>query len=50
MKLLKNSVVGFIVSFIGSIPLGYLNIVGRNLQRLWIQSLLLFPSGVDSHY
>jgi hypothetical protein len=27
MKLLKNSVVG-IVSFMGSIPLGYLNIVG----------------------
>lgn len=28
MKLLKNCIVGFLVSFIGSIPLGYLNLVG----------------------
>ncbi|WP_300565908.1 hypothetical protein [Flavobacterium sp.] len=28
MKLLKNSIVGFLVSFIGSIPLGYLNLIG----------------------
>ena len=28
MKLIKNSIVGFLVSFIGSIPLGYLNLVG----------------------
>lgn len=28
MKLLKNFIVGFLVSFVGSIPLGYLNLVG----------------------
>ncbi len=28
MKHLKNIVVGFLVSFVGSIPLGYLNVVG----------------------
>ncbi len=28
MKLLKNCIVGFLVSFVGSIPLGYLNLVG----------------------
>ena len=33
MQILKNIVVGFLVSFIGSIPLGYLNIVGFNVYR-----------------
>ena len=33
MKLLKNILVGFVVSFIGSIPLGYLNIAGFELHR-----------------
>jgi hypothetical protein len=28
LKLLQNSVVGFLVSFVGSIPLGYLNLIG----------------------
>jgi len=28
LKLLKNCIVGFLVSFVGSIPLGYLNLVG----------------------
>lgn len=28
MKALKNIVVGFLVSFVGSIPLGYLNVIG----------------------
>lgn len=28
MKLLKNILVGFAISFIGSIPLGYLNLIG----------------------
>ncbi|MFT7351846.1 MAG: hypothetical protein ACI9XR_001606, partial [Flavobacterium sp.] len=27
----KNIFVGFLVSFIGSIPLGYLNIIGFNI-------------------
>ena len=31
MQILKNFIVGFLVSFIGSIPLGYLNIVGFQL-------------------
>lgn len=47
MKLLKNSVVGFIVSFIGSIPLGYLNIVGFEIYTgFGFKSLLLFLLGV----
>jgi threonine/homoserine/homoserine lactone efflux protein len=33
MQILKNIVVGFLVSFIGSIPFGYLNIVGFNVYR-----------------
>ena len=28
MQNIKNIVVGFLVSFVGSIPLGYLNVVG----------------------
>lgn len=28
MKVIKNILVGFLVSFVGSIPLGYLNIIG----------------------
>ncbi|MBC7607111.1 MAG: hypothetical protein H7199_09170 [Burkholderiales bacterium] len=31
MKTLKNAGVGFLVSFVGSIPLGYLNIVGLQI-------------------
>lgn len=31
MKLLKNILVGFAVSFIGSIPLGYLNLIGYQI-------------------
>ncbi|WP_310556869.1 hypothetical protein [Flavobacterium sp.] len=33
MKALKNILVGFIASFIGSIPLGYLNVIGYELYR-----------------
>lgn len=33
MQDLKNIFVGFLVSFIGSIPLGYLNVVGFELYR-----------------
>jgi hypothetical protein len=47
MKLLKNSIVGFIVSFVGSIPLGYLNIVGfETYNSLGLESLLLYLLGV----
>ncbi len=31
MKILKNILVGFAVSFIGSIPLGYLNLIGYQI-------------------
>ena len=31
MQILKNIFVGFLVSFIGSIPLGYLNVVGYDI-------------------
>ncbi|WP_298151710.1 hypothetical protein [Flavobacterium sp.] len=33
MKTLKNGSVGFLVSFVGSIPLGYLNIIGYDIFR-----------------
>ena len=31
MQKLKNSAVGFLVSFVGSIPLGYLNLIGYQI-------------------
>jgi len=33
MQIIKNIFVGFLVSFIGSIPLGYLNVVGYDIYR-----------------
>ena len=33
MQNLKNFTVGFLISFIGSIPLGYLNVVGFNIYK-----------------
>jgi threonine/homoserine/homoserine lactone efflux protein len=33
LKILKNIIVGFLVSFVGSIPLGYLNVVGFEIYR-----------------
>ena len=33
MQILKNILIGFLVSFIGSIPLGYLNIIGYDVYR-----------------
>lgn len=42
MKNLKNIVVGFLVSFVGSIPLGYLNIIGYE-----IYSKKGFPNTVE---
>ena len=33
MKYLKNFIVGFLVSFVGSIPLGYLNFIGFEIYN-----------------
>ena len=47
MKTLKNIFVGFLVSFIGSIPLGYLNVIGFEIfSKLGMNSLLYFLLGV----
>ncbi|GAA4758107.1 MULTISPECIES: hypothetical protein [Flavobacterium] len=44
---LKNTAVGFTISFIGSIPLGYLNLIGlQYYQRESLVSTLLFLLGV----
>lgn len=49
MKVIKNILVGFLVSFIGSIPLGYLNIIGVEIySELGINSLILYLLGVIS--
>jgi hypothetical protein len=47
MKALKNIFFGFIVSFIGSLPLGYLNIIGVEiLSKLGMNPLLSYLLGV----
>ena len=47
MKALKNIIVGFIVSFVGSLPLGYLNIIGVEVfAKLGINSLISYLLGV----
>ena len=47
MKLLKNSLVGFLVSFVGSIPLGYLNVIGFDIYcDSGIQPTVLYLFGV----
>ena len=47
MKALKNLVVGFGVSFVGSIPLGYLNIIGFEIySKSGIYSLIPYLAGV----
>lgn len=47
MKALKNLVVGFLVSFVGSIPLGYLNIIGFEIyQKEKLKALILYLTGV----
>jgi hypothetical protein len=47
MKAFKNIIVGFIVSFVGSLPLGYLNIIGVEvLSKLGINPLLSYLLGV----
>lgn len=47
MRALKNIFVGFLVSFIGSIPLGYLNVVGFEIySKLGMYRLIFFLFGV----
>lgn len=47
MKIVKNIAVGFGISFIGSIPLGYLNVIGYDVyNRLGTASLVGFILGV----
>ena len=47
MQNLKNIVVGFLISFVGSIPLGYLNVIGFDIYTLsGIQSTVLYLLGV----
>lgn len=47
MKAIKNILVGFIVSFIGSIPLGYLNIIGFQIYaEFGIENVVQYLLGV----
>ncbi|WP_291150529.1 hypothetical protein [Flavobacterium sp. UBA7680] len=47
MKSLKNTLVGFLVSFLGSIPLGYLNLVGLEIYtKSGLHDLVFFLFGV----
>ena len=47
MKAIKNIFFGFLVSFLGSLPLGYLNIIGVEVfSKLGINSLVLYLFGV----
>nr|WP_315223607.1 hypothetical protein [uncultured Flavobacterium sp.] len=47
MKKVKNIAIGFVVSFLGSIPLGYLNVVGLEIySKSGFNNLTLFLFGV----
>ena len=49
MKYLKNILVGFLVSFVGSIPLGYLNVIGFDIyNQSGLSSVIPFFLGVIS--
>jgi threonine/homoserine/homoserine lactone efflux protein len=49
MKALKNLLVGFAVSFLGSIPLGFLNIIGFEIySKTEISTLIFYLLGVIS--
>ena len=49
MRAFKNIFVGLLVSFIGSIPLGYLNIIGFEIySKFGINSLVFYLFGVIS--
>jgi len=47
MKALKNIFIGFLVSFVGSIPLGYLNVIGYEIYlKTGFQDLITYLLGV----
>lgn len=47
MGVIKNSPAGFAVSFLGSVPLGYLNVIGFEIYDKWgVEKLLLYLFGV----
>ncbi len=47
MRKIKNIFVGFLISFIGSIPLGYLNVVGYEVfQQLGLDATISYLFGV----
>lgn len=47
MQMLKNITVGFLISFVGSIPLGYLNVVGFEIfQKFGLNETLFYLFGV----
>ena len=47
MKKIKNITVGFLVSFVGSIPLGYLNLAGLEIySKFGLHNLIFFLFGV----
>lgn len=49
MKALKNIIVGLIISFVGSLPLGYLNIVGAEIySEFGMYTLIFYLFGVIS--
>lgn len=49
MQIIKNIFVGFLISFIGSIPLGYLNIVGFEVfQKFGLHKTIFYLLGVIS--
>lgn len=49
MKVLKNIVIGFLISFMGSLPMGYLTIVGFELyDKLGMPALVSYLFGVIS--
>lgn len=49
MQIVKNIIVGFLISFIGSIPLGYLNVVGFEIYtKFGIEETIFYLLGVIS--
>jgi threonine/homoserine/homoserine lactone efflux protein len=49
MNAIKNIIVGLIISFLGSLPLGYLNIIGVEVfSKLGMHSLVFYLLGVIS--
>ena len=49
MQIIKNIFVGFLISFFGSIPLGYLNIVGFEVfQKFGLHKTIFYLLGVIS--